>query len=256
MFLEEYRNHVQKIDDYEWTVYTTWAVSFEKLSAPASTFLNICAFFHHEGIPAAIFQKASSNITTFWLEDSQWSNSFKIAKEFLASFRSEDRVWDFHKFLTITTEIRSYSLIDFDERNNMLSIHPLVHAWTRSRVSDMATTHGCSQFVLGMSIDWKFESEDMSFRRTLLPHFNASLQGLSIPDMAVRLSLVFYEAGHWKKAESLNVQSMEMKKRILGVEHPSTLASMYNLASTYRNQGRLKEAEDLEVMVMVKRSRL
>ncbi|KAH8744696.1 hypothetical protein F5882DRAFT_313069, partial [Hyaloscypha sp. PMI_1271] len=38
--------------------------------------------------------------------------------------------------------------------------------------------------------------------------------------------------------------------RMLGQEHPSTLTSMGNLASTYRNQGRWKEAEDLEVQVM------
>ncbi|KAI8272666.1 hypothetical protein K4K60_012078 [Colletotrichum sp. SAR11_57] len=35
-----------------------------------------------------------------------------------------------------------------------------------------------------------------------------------------------------------------------GQEHPSTLTSMANLASTYRNQGRWKEAEELEVRVM------
>jgi len=35
-----------------------------------------------------------------------------------------------------------------------------------------------------------------------------------------------------------------------GQEHPSTLTSMGNLASTYRDQGRWKEAEELEVQVM------
>jgi hypothetical protein len=43
---------------------------------------------------------------------------------------------------------------------------------------------------------------------------------------------------------------METRKRVLGQEHPSTLTSMANLASTYRNQGRWKEAEELEVQVM------
>jgi hypothetical protein len=37
---------------------------------------------------------------------------------------------------------------------------------------------------------------------------------------------------------------------VLGQEHPSTLSSMANLASTYRNEGRWKEAEELEVQVM------
>ena len=37
---------------------------------------------------------------------------------------------------------------------------------------------------------------------------------------------------------------------MLGEEHPSTLTSMGNVALTYRNQGRWKEAEGLEVRVM------
>jgi hypothetical protein len=38
---------------------------------------------------------------------------------------------------------------------------------------------------------------------------------------------------------------MEARKRVLGEEHPHTLTSMANLASTYRKQGRLEEAEEL-----------
>jgi putative hemolysin len=39
---------------------------------------------------------------------------------------------------------------------------------------------------------------------------------------------------------------METSLTVLGREHPSTLTSMANLASTYRNQGRWKEAEELQ----------
>ena len=33
------------------------------------------------------------------------------------------------------------------------------------------------------------------------------------------------------------MQVIEISKRVLGVEHPDTLTSITNLASTYRNQG-------------------
>jgi hypothetical protein len=49
---------------------------------------------------------------------------------------------------------------------------------------------------------------------------------------------------------------METSSRVLGDEHPSTLTSMANLASTYRNQGRWKEAEDLFAQVMETSSRM
>ncbi|KAH8758834.1 hypothetical protein BGZ57DRAFT_907136 [Hyaloscypha finlandica] len=49
---------------------------------------------------------------------------------------------------------------------------------------------------------------------------------------------------------------METFKRVLGAEHPLTLSSMANLAATYRDQGRWKEAEDLDVQVIETRKRV
>jgi Flp pilus assembly protein TadD len=46
------------------------------------------------------------------------------------------------------------------------------------------------------------------------------------------------------------VQVMETFKTKLGADHPSTLTSMANLASTYSNQGRWEDAEKLELQVM------
>src|SRR5271154_2200299 len=63
--LEEYRNNVQKGDDYQGTVYTAWAISFKQLSAQAAKFLMLCAFLHHDGISEAIFHKAVMNVTDF-----------------------------------------------------------------------------------------------------------------------------------------------------------------------------------------------
>ena len=49
---------------------------------------------------------------------------------------------------------------------------------------------------------------------------------------------------------------METRKKVLGAEHPSTLTSMANLASTYWNQGRWKEVEELELQVQVMEANL
>jgi hypothetical protein len=46
------------------------------------------------------------------------------------------------------------------------------------------------------------------------------------------------------------MQVMEMSKKKLGADHPDTLTSMANLASTYRNQGRWDAAKELFVQVM------
>jgi tetratricopeptide (TPR) repeat protein len=249
--LEEYRNQVQTIDDYEWTVYTTWAASFDKLSPRAVIFLNICAFFHHDGISAKIFQKAAANIKIREIICPQGSIGPDIAEEFLSSFHSTDGHWDHHEFLAVISEIRSYSLIEFDERNEMYSIHPLVHSWTRSRASN-TTLHDCSQFILAMSIMKTRRLEDLAFNQTLLPHIDASLEGGTVADSgtAAWLWYPYHKGGRWKEAEALGLQAVEMSKRVLGDEHRDTLMNMSNLAKTYSRMERLKEAEKLYSQVM------
>ena len=49
---------------------------------------------------------------------------------------------------------------------------------------------------------------------------------------------------------------IEITKRVLGEEHPNTLNSIANLASTYWNQGCWKEAEELEIRVIEIRKRV
>ncbi|KAJ7462895.1 hypothetical protein FB451DRAFT_949565, partial [Mycena latifolia] len=51
---------VQSHDEYAWTVYTTWQISFDQLSKLAATFLQLCSFLHHEGISEEIFSRASA----------------------------------------------------------------------------------------------------------------------------------------------------------------------------------------------------
>ena len=49
---------------------------------------------------------------------------------------------------------------------------------------------------------------------------------------------------------------VEMRKKLIGAEHPDTLRSMTNLAVTYREQGRWNEAEQLQVQVVEMRKKL
>jgi hypothetical protein len=62
--------------------------------------------------------------------------------------------------------------------------------------------------------------------------------------------MCLYSDGRYNEAEVSFMEVAERRKKVLGAEHPDTLTSMANLASTYRNQGRWKEAEELDVQVM------
>jgi hypothetical protein len=64
------------------------------------------------------------------------------------------------------------------------------------------------------------------------------------------LASTYHDQGKFDEAEQLEVQVLDMRKKLLGAEHPDTLSSMGNLASTYHDQGKFDEAEQLEVQVL------
>ncbi|KAE8361552.1 purine and uridine phosphorylase [Aspergillus caelatus] len=69
-------------------------------------------------------------------------------------------------------------------------------------------------------------------------------------NLIMNIGNCLYSDGRWEEAEELDLQALELRKQVLGPEHPDTLTSMANLASTYQNQGRWKEAEELDVQVI------
>ena len=69
-------------------------------------------------------------------------------------------------------------------------------------------------------------------------------------DLVQKIADCLYSDGIYTEAEVLYKALLKIDQERNGAEHPSTLTSMANLASTYRNQGRWNEAEKLEVQVM------
>ena len=57
---------------------------------------------------------------------------------------------------------------------------------------------------------------------------------------------VYYNLGLYPRAQLLLQQTAEIRKRVLGPEHPDTLASMNNLANVLDDEGHYVEAEKLD----------
>jgi hypothetical protein len=128
--LKEYKNLVQRANDYKHMVFTTWTVSYEQLDAQASLFLRICAFLHHDGISEAIFQKASTSRKDFVPGSKEESSGHTMAIDFLTFFLSDGGEWNTQKFLDVIGTIGSYSLIEFDERNHQEKLTLLISGYS------------------------------------------------------------------------------------------------------------------------------
>ncbi|KAJ7867855.1 hypothetical protein B0H13DRAFT_1499203, partial [Mycena leptocephala] len=121
----------QSHDDYALTVYTTWQISFDQLSDTAKEFLRLCSLLHHNMISEKMFSNASTYQCNSYGPSQDELNR---PREFLSHFLKSTGVWDSLRFRDVTNEIGGYSLLNFDRGKKLFSMHPLVHAWCRSRL--------------------------------------------------------------------------------------------------------------------------
>ncbi|KAJ7078767.1 hypothetical protein C8R43DRAFT_351423 [Mycena crocata] len=246
---------IQSHDDYRWTVYTTWQLSFNQLSQPAAMLLQLCSFLHHQGIFEEMFSNASSYE---FHSHGPTEEELEQPLEFLSQFLDAGGAWDPLKFINITSEISAYSLITFNPQTKYFSIHPLVHEWTRSVLSDEEACHNCMCAILGMGIS-ETPYRDMTLASLrLLPHVDSILLKEDAPefDFDPEFSKVYYHSRRNEDALNLDAKVFHKRRNIFGNEHPDTLDAMAWLASTYFQLGQFTEAAELEVVVLEKRKKI
>jgi tetratricopeptide (TPR) repeat protein len=81
-------------------------------------------------------------------------------------------------------------------------------------------------------------------------------QELELADSLNNRAELYRFQGRDEQAEPLLVQALEMRKRILGEDHPDVASSLNNLASLYKSQGRYEDAEPLYVQALEMRKRI
>lgn len=243
----------QSPDNHSWAVYTTWQMSFDRLQPPAAMFLQLCSFIHNEGISEQIFRDAS--IYNFPASGPS-KEELQKPLEFLSYFLGPSGEWDSLRFLDITNDIRAYSLIDFDDDKKMFSIHPMVHAWSRTVVNNPDLYQAIAESILGMAIS-RIQKGNVLACLKLLPHVESfqlvATEGVA--NFGAQYGRIFFESGNYEKAEKLQFTVLEQRK-LLGDGHPDTLAAMEDLALTYSMLQKFRKAEELEVAVLERRKQL
>ncbi|USP76852.1 uncharacterized protein yc1106_04126 [Curvularia clavata] len=148
-----------------------------------------------------------------------------------------------------------YALVTRRPAESALDIHRLVHDALRSRLQAQGQLQQWTQRTITKLVE-VFPNDDHSRSkwRRLLPHALFTLSHSQTEDsdeerldLAWKCAKSLYSDGMYKEAGKLFFEVMQTQKRVLGKEHPSTLKSMANLASTYWNQGRWSEAEEIFV---------
>ena len=242
-------------------VYATWDLSYTAIDRQlqagpnealrqgpraALQILRVFPFFHNEGIMEDIFRMAAENGDRRAETEGEGEGDDRFPS-FLLRYRPDGQ-WDSQGFRQGMQTLLSYSLVGQESSGRRYFMHRLVHSWAHDRLTVAEQVRFCDQAreILQRSIAWRFASSDYALRRDLLSHISTAQRRSSVCLMTsqqkgmAEFALAFSEAGRWQEAEELQVQVMETTKKVLGEEHPDTLTSIANLASTYRNQGRWK----------------
>ncbi|KAG9121470.1 hypothetical protein FRC07_002564 [Ceratobasidium sp. 392] len=253
--LDKYQEILTKVDSYQRSVYTTWYLSYKLLSGRAQQLLWLMAYMHHDGIIEELFRRAALRVQTykFVIPPSDGENEVYVyIKGALQSYLNPDGSWNSGAFLTVMTEVMSYSLITYDRVNDAYTLHVLVHDWISTVVPHaraVALEH--TTFILAVSVDYELRVADYIYKRGLEPHVNAvllpQLGGKPNANNAALLAEVYFCVSKWSQKESLDQLVLEARKCALGNEDPHTLASMFQLAATYRQLGRYNEAGALQL---------
>ena len=290
-YLRQFSSHRQMLmldatfggaSDYDRTVYGAWDLSFKEIEKRASgqssgnaqaakaaiLILGICAFYHHSNIPEDIFQSAAE-------ESGRYVVDSEIAKKLPYAVSSLDRTllaldndghWDEFIYRQGISVLLSFSLIKRDQSLKMLSVHPLIHCWSREQMSktEQQRMYEIGTIILSCAVSWRLTSYDYGLRQLIYSHIKAnelygSEMGLTkqyYDDKCNNFRFVMEEIGDWNNAEQLAMQVLQMRKKLLSAKHPDTLKSMGDLVNTYYHQGKLDKAEQLGVHVLDMRKKL
>ncbi|SCO87692.1 uncharacterized protein FRV6_11819 [Fusarium oxysporum] len=218
------------------SVVTTWQVTFEQIRherPSAAKLLSFMSFFNPQGIPEFVLYDYNADPT---------------------DEADRDAVRDsFEDDLDI---LRGYSLVSVTETGGVCEMHALVQFCTRFWIS-AAGNEGTWRQLFLRSVSRHFPNgtfETWPICQMLLPHIEPVFEKEPLHEglldwayLLTNCARYMLTIGNYGVAENLSKKAVNTMNKVLGEAHPDTLTSMANLASTYWNQGRWKEAEELDM---------
>jgi tetratricopeptide (TPR) repeat protein len=222
------------------SIISTWQISFEYIRkewSSAARLLSLMSLFDRQGIPESLL-----------------CQSYQEDSDVEADFEDDIAILTSYSLVTINTEgneFEMHRLVQFSTKT-WLELYDELEHWKERYIKIMYQA-----FPVGRYENW-------TTCKQLFPH--AEMVLLYCPtneDYLAQWALTLHNAawysndkGSYNTAEEMNRRALEGFSRVLGEEHPNTLASINNLASTFWNQGRWKEAEELGVQVVETRKRV
>ena len=260
--------------NYGKCTYGTWEISMKEIESRAAKnsdpgcfaaqsaviIHKYFAFLHHDGISEEIFKCAAENYIKRDIENEK-SLGLPLVIDFLDSktlFLNDAGQWSRFQFQAGIKVLLSFSLIK--SSNKMYSIHPLVHAWSRDRISraHVSATYHKAAALLSCSIQPFDDVDNYVLCMQIIPQIkacyahamNLQIEETYFDDECERFAFSFDRTGNWREAEQIYTNMMERRVAKLGTNHSQSLYIIRCLTITYWRQQKWYEAEKLALQML------
>ena len=167
--------------------------------------------------------------------------------------------------------LAAYSMLTPDAVHNVLAVHRLVQAVTRTpdpddphrqaSAIDRARDRATSQLSASLPANWQ-DPAGWPTWRSLLPHVDAladrataDTDTITTDHLLSHSALFLFDQGIFSRAIEYIQRALHAKERLLGADHPGTLTSRNNLAAAYQMAGKLSQAIQLHEQTLAHRQR-
>ncbi|KAH8723847.1 P-loop containing nucleoside triphosphate hydrolase protein [Phaeosphaeriaceae sp. PMI808] len=219
------------------SIIITWHISFSYLQQTqpsAADLLSLMSFFDRQGIPEALLRHQNVDDASLMLKTNSLEDDIETLRNFrFISANADGATFEMHRLVQLAMR-------------KWLTTNGSLEEWKQKfiRILNRAFPTG--------------EYENWATCQPLFPHVisAAALKPIRESSLLKWARLLNHAAwyarqiGNTADAATLAEQSMEVRKKVLGLKDKDTLISMSHLALTYSDQGRWDTAEELQVQVL------
>ncbi|KAI7247500.1 hypothetical protein KC343_g6624, partial [Hortaea werneckii] len=242
------------------SIMLTWQISFDYIRAvrpSAADLLSLMCFFDCKAISEGLLQERGNGQAKGGEERSAVNSRDSERSGKVAGNSNPDPVHEAEEYEKDLVALRCYSLVSSTTERAMIEMHRLVQVAVKKwLVAVNQFDRWASQFI--SNIEEAFPTSNISnwaMCQSLFPHTMAALHiepttretKLQLATLLLRSASYGSAAGIYVDAEKMQERCLKIRSEMFGEKHPDTLISKGNLALTYSQQGRWKEAEKLEV---------
>ncbi|KAH7119546.1 hypothetical protein B0J11DRAFT_582076 [Dendryphion nanum] len=232
------------------SIIVTWEISFQHIydtRPSAADLLSLMSFFDRQGIPEELLRNRMERGDAEGGQEGHGNDD-----------QDGDGVED--EFKDDVLALRNFCFVSVDIDGTSFEMHALVQLATRKWLEANGTLEQwkqqfinnlCAAFPTGKYENWARCQALFAHAKAAAGQKPEGRESLAQwATLLYRAAWYSSETGSIINLEALAVKSMEVRKKVLGLEHEDTMWSMAMVGEAYRVGGRWKEAEKLGVQVI------